>query len=146
MKGMKELVVQEGEGMVGVGKVHMEGRRVQCIAGDQVLIMVVRVVQFMTGMMAQHMKSGGVLIMGGTGALSMAGSAGNWYLLSYLLLILLHVTFLGFHLIELICRQPIASSKFKNMNGKKRPLQPQVCLLSGNLHFSDAYCRQVSMV
>lgn len=77
MKGMKELVVQEGEGMVGVGKVHMEGRRVQCIAGDQVLIMVVRVVQFMTGMMAQHMKSGGVLIMGGTGALSMAGSAAD---------------------------------------------------------------------
>nr|AFK47484.1 unknown [Lotus japonicus] len=49
----------------------MQGRLVQLIEGDQVLIMVVLAVLYMIGIMDQ--TGGGVLIMAGLGVLIMAG-------------------------------------------------------------------------
>lgn len=49
----------------------MQGRLVQLIEGDQVLIMAVLVVLYMIGIMDQ--TGGGVLIMAGPGVLIMAG-------------------------------------------------------------------------
>jgi hypothetical protein len=72
-RGVTGIVIAlEEEVMVGVGLVLTEGHQVQCIAGAQVLTMVVLAALFMIGTVALHMTGTGVLIMVGTGVLNMA--------------------------------------------------------------------------
>lgn len=66
------MIALKEEVMVGMGLVLTEGHQVQCIAGGQVLTMVVLAALFMIGTMGQHMTGTGVLIMVGTGVLNLA--------------------------------------------------------------------------
>jgi hypothetical protein len=77
-RGVTGIVIAlEEEVMVGVGLVLTEGHQVQCIAGAQVLTMVVLAALFMIGTVALHMTGTGVLIMVGTGVLNMADIGGT---------------------------------------------------------------------
>lgn len=81
-RGVTGIVIAlEEEVMVGVGLVLTEGHQVQCIAGAQVLTMVVLAALFMIGTVALHMTGTGVLIMVGTGVLNMADIGGTHILL-----------------------------------------------------------------
>lgn len=87
------MIALKEEVMVGVGLVLTEGHQVQCIAGAQVLTMVVMAALFMIGTMGQHMIGTGVLIMVGTGVLNMADTEGNSYFQCLLMLVILFVKF-----------------------------------------------------